>query len=137
MLSRKIVFIALAVTVALGAAYSVKNFGSGRPDVAMSTEPVVLVQEAALVEVLVAARDLPGGTILTDDDLVWQSWPETAVTPSFVLNSGEADDMFPGAVVRRRISAGEPVTNDRVVQKGERGFLAAILTPGMRGVSVP
>lgn len=137
MLSRKVVFVALAVTVALGAAYSVKNFASKRSDAAISAEPVVVVREATLVEVLVAARDLPGGTILADDDLVWQSWPETAVAPSFVLNGGEADEPFPGAVVRRRIGAGEPVTRDRVVQKGERGFLAAILTPGMRGVSVP
>jgi pilus assembly protein CpaB len=40
-------------------------------------------------------------------------------------------------VVRRRIAAGEPITDGLVVKPGDRGFLAAVLEPGMRAVSVP
>ena len=42
-----------------------------------------------------------------------------------------------GAVVRQRIAIGEPLTDGAVVKPGERGFLAAVLEPGMRAVSVP
>jgi pilus assembly protein CpaB len=42
-----------------------------------------------------------------------------------------------GAVVRKRIAAGEPITDGAVVKPGDRGFLAAVLEPGMRAVSVP
>jgi pilus assembly protein CpaB len=42
-----------------------------------------------------------------------------------------------GAVVRKRIATGEPLTDGAVVKPGERGFLAAVLEPGMRAVSVP
>ena len=42
-----------------------------------------------------------------------------------------------GAVVRSRIAVGEPVTDGAVVKPGDRGFLAAVLNPGMRAVSVP
>jgi pilus assembly protein CpaB len=42
-----------------------------------------------------------------------------------------------GAVVRKRIAAGEPIIDGAVVKPGERGFLAAVLEPGMRAVSVP
>jgi pilus assembly protein CpaB len=42
-----------------------------------------------------------------------------------------------GAVVRKRIATGEPITDGAVVKPGERGFLAAVLEPGMRAVSVP
>jgi pilus assembly protein CpaB len=40
-------------------------------------------------------------------------------------------------VVRKRIAAGEPIIDGAVVKPGERGFLAAVLEPGMRAVSVP
>jgi pilus assembly protein CpaB len=41
-----------------------------------------------------------------------------------------------GAVVRSRITAGQPITFDQVVRPGERGFMAAVLTPGNRAVTV-
>ena len=63
------------------------------------------------------------------------------------LRSGDEEDVsrprksgravFDGAVVRSRITAGEPVTTLKLVQPGERGFLAAVLEPGRRAVSVP
>ena len=43
---------------------------------------------------------------------------------------------FSGAVVRRAIVQGEPLTKDRIVKPGDRGFAAAILKDGMRAVSV-
>jgi len=42
-----------------------------------------------------------------------------------------------GAVVRRPIAAGQPIGADSVVKPGDRGFLAAVLDPGMRAISVP
>ena len=44
---------------------------------------------------------------------------------------------FLGTVVRSAIATGQPITNARVVHPGDRGFLAAVLTPGNRAVSVP
>jgi Flp pilus assembly protein CpaB len=43
---------------------------------------------------------------------------------------------FVGAVARTRVAAGEPITDTRLVRPGERGFLAVVLTPGMRAISV-
>ena len=42
-----------------------------------------------------------------------------------------------GAVVRRPLGEGQPLTLASVVKPGERGFLAAVLEPGMRAISVP
>lgn len=42
-----------------------------------------------------------------------------------------------GAVVREPISAGEPVTERKVVRAGAGGVLAVTLQPGMRAMSVP
>lgn len=40
-------------------------------------------------------------------------------------------------MTRHSIAPGEPVTEHRVVLAGTRGFMAAVLQPGMRAVSVP
>ena len=90
-------------------------------------------------KVLVARTALPAGMILTAGHLEWKEWPEDGVSKSFIVQGqGKVTDKsIHGAVLRRVISAGEPVTEDRVVKAGERGFLAAVLTQGMRAVSVP
>ena len=42
-----------------------------------------------------------------------------------------------GAVVREPVSAGEPITENKVVRAGASGVLAVQLQPGMRAMSVP
>ncbi len=89
-------------------------------------------------DVLVAARPLPAGTILKASDVRWQRWPEEGLDANFVLRtkSDNAPQEHVGRVVLRGLSAGEPLTAQRVIKPGEAGFLAAALTPGMRAVSV-
>ena len=86
---------------------------------------------------LVAVKDLPAGRIIDRGDLKFRPWPQDGVIEGFVLRAPEADKPFIGAVVRRGITKGEPVTDARVVKPGERGFLAAIVEPGHRAISVP
>lgn len=50
--------------------------------------------------------------------------------------TGVIDD-FIGAVVRSNVMPGEPITDGRIVRPGDRGFLAAVLQPGTRAISVP
>jgi len=90
-------------------------------------------------EVLVAARDLPAGTLIKESDLKWQIWPadtDIAAAGFAVKGKSQISD-FAGSVVRQGMRAGEPVMAGRVVRKSEQGFMAAVLNPGMRAVSVP
>ena len=101
------------------------------------------------VKVLVAKSDLVVGTRIGRENLHWQVWPQESVSPSYVVegsklvDAGKSDekkwtlDDFLGSVVRLPIAAGQPVTVGMVAQKGERGFLAAVLQPGMRAMSLP
>lgn len=86
--------------------------------------------------VLVARKALPTGTFVKAEDLRWQPWPEGAIDPTYVLQGKREPQSFAGAVVRQSVVAGQPVTDARLVKPGDRGFLAAVLSPGTRAVAV-
>ena len=87
--------------------------------------------------VLVAKEDLPAGRFVKPADMKWQAWPKDGLVEMYWIQGKRDMNELEGAVVRLLISAGQPITDSRVVHPGDRGFLAAVLNPGMRGVSVP
>lgn len=90
------------------------------------------------MEVLVASRDLPAGTLLKSEDMKWQIWPLDEAATGLMVKEKEKDavDTMAGAVVRQGMRAGEPLMQGRVVRKKDQGFMAAVLNPGMRAISV-
>lgn len=48
----------------------------------------------------------------------------------------EADSEVIGAVARRRIFANEPISPDQLIHRGDRGIGAAVVSPGMRAISI-
>ena len=86
--------------------------------------------------VLVAKGNLPAGSFIRPEHLRWQQWPESGLAPSYVVEGRRKIEDYVGAVVRVGLSDGEPITDIRVVRPGDRGFLAAVLTPGTRAVTV-
>ena len=131
---KKLVLLVAALIIAVGTALVARSMfaGAGAPQ----------AEAAAQVEpqgpkVLVAQRALPVGTIITADAIGFQAWPAELVQDAYFLD-GEADiTKLLGTVVRHPITAGEPVTQGSLVAPGDRGFLAAALTPGMRAITVP
>ena len=53
------------------------------------------------------------------------------------LSGGGAKTQFVGAVVREPFLAGEPIVDRKLVRSGESGYLAVVLQPGMRAMSIP
>jgi len=106
-------------------------------------------EKSPTVQVLVALSNLPTGTIVNPDLFRWQNWPEDGLSPEYIVQGavkGKADGaestsaMKPadltGWAVRRGITAGEPITKARLQEPGKAGFLAGVLAPGMRAVSI-
>lgn len=87
--------------------------------------------------VLVAAIDLPAGSFVQPGNVRWQAWPDVDLPPSYFVKGARSEDEAVGAVVRYAVAKGQPLTDGGLVKPGERGFLAAVLAPGMRAVSVP
>jgi len=98
--------------------------------------------------VLVAATALEPRTLLRAQDVIWKRLTGPAV-PGVILRptevqrrdkpliDEETQTAVYGAVLRTRIEAGAPITNDLIVKPGERDFLRVVLTEGHRAVSIP
>jgi pilus assembly protein CpaB len=130
---RRIIVLLIALVAAGGTAMYARSWIESQ-----QTVPVVApAPEEKTHEVLVADSDLAAGTFIKPQHLRWQRWPTDDVPDSYVLNGVRSDEEMIGAVVRKRIAAGEPITDGAVVKPGDRGFLAAVLEPGMRAMSVP
>jgi len=133
MKARVFIFAALAIVVALGTAHVARNWLADQR-AALDAQKKV---EKAAPYVLVAAKDLPTGSFIRVEDLRWQPWPSDELSDNYLTKDRETPQALAGAVVRLRIATGEPVTQGRFIKPGDRGFLAAVLEPGMRAVSVP
>jgi pilus assembly protein CpaB len=123
------VLIALAVsgtTVMIARAWMTPREVEAAPVVAANAGPRVLVVQGALA----------AGQFVRPENLRWQAWPKDGVAPSYIVEGQGKIDDFIGAVVRSSLSEGEPVTESRLVRPGDRGFLAAVLTPGDRAITI-
>lgn len=90
------------------------------------------------VQVLVARADIGLGQVANESSFRWQEWPKSAVSPQFMTRQSrpKATSELSGAIARTSITANEPITANKLVKPGSGGVLAAILTPGMRAVSI-
>jgi pilus assembly protein CpaB len=133
--ARRILVLLLALVAAGATAIYARSWIEGQQSNVTATAAPAPKEE--IHEVLIADADLAAGTFIKPHHLRWQRWPTDDVPVSYVLRSARAQDEMVGAVVRRGIAAGTPLTDGAVVKPGDRGFLAAVLTPGMRAASVP
>lgn len=129
---RQIIVLAVALIAAIGALVMVRSLGA-KPQKA---EPTIAVNGP---RVLVASKDVAPGVALQPNDLEWRIWATTALSPSFIEETEDAKalETYTGAVARQALVAGEPIVEGRVVKPGAQGFMAAIVAPGFRAVSVP
>jgi pilus assembly protein CpaB len=83
---------------------------------------------------LVAARPLPAGTLTRDED--FRSEPLDSVPPGAFRDTPDDKIRLRGSLVRKDLGSGSPVTSQDVLLRGERGFLARVLEPGSRAISI-
>lgn len=140
MFTRRVLFLSVALMIALGTAFAVRHWVASERAAAFASVPKQTVRPVN--RVLVAKAELVPGSFVKADSLKWQPWPDDGLLDAYMVQgpkakkSGKSAD-FTGAVVRNRVLPGQPITRMSVVQPGDRGFMAAVLTPGMRAVSVP
>jgi pilus assembly protein CpaB len=109
------------------------------PAAAAVAAPVVqekVVQEAR-TQILVAKTAIGVGERIGPASVEWADWPQGAVRADYVTQAQTPDALasMTGAIVRLEIFPGEPIREEKLSRAAD-GYLSAVLTPGMRGVSV-
>jgi len=135
MRARTLTLFVIALTLAGGTALLVRSFLAQRTVEAEATP--LARPEAPQRSVLVARGAIARGQILKAQDFSWQVWPEGGIDKNYILSGARTAENFAGWVARDPFAAGEPISEAKIVSPGSRGFLAAVLGPGMRAVSVP
>lgn len=131
MSSRKAILLLIAGVVAIVTVFVARSLMAPP---AQTTESKATIQTT---EILAAARDLPTGTILKELDLKWVPWSADAtLNGKYYVKDKVNMAELTGAVLREGLRSDEPILKGRIVQPHEQGFLAAVLTPGKRAMSV-
>lgn len=134
---RNLIMLVAAVGVAGGTAYTVQGYLNSREPVVQPAALPAAAPAIEMVTVLIAAQEIPTGTFVRPEQLDWQDWPEANIRADYLVRGEATKDDLIGSVARAHLFPGEPVTGARLVNPGDRGFLAAVLEPGKRAVSVP
>ena len=112
-----------ALVVSLGASILIYRLVSARVGAEAKPAPTTMV--------VVAARNLPVGTLIGDADLRQIEWSGT-LPPGAIRKKEDAL----GRGVVSSIYQGEPLLESRLAPKGAGAGLAATIPPGMRAVAV-
>jgi pilus assembly protein CpaB len=135
-----IVLIVLALGTAAIAAFLVHQFLASQ-----TPAPTTTTVQTGTTNVLVAKRDIVPGTVLTEDDLAWEPWPESAMNDRFITQPVEVEGKaatadpqqeFIDKIARREIKLGEPMNREMVIKQGDSSVTAANLAKGMRAVTI-
>jgi pilus assembly protein CpaB len=125
---RAIVFLVLAVVLGVGAAFTAQRWleqqSQGPASSAAAkpkTQPVAVVRQDTAV-----------GSLLNERELATVEWPIEFVPKGAYGNPSQLQDR----VLRRPLSAGEPVLESALLPEGAQGGLVSVIDPSQRAVSV-
>jgi pilus assembly protein CpaB len=104
--------------------------------------------DASPGNILVAARALAPGTLLSTRDVIWKRniralAPGQIVGPSSAPRATDSDlseqaraDVY-GAALRMRVSNGDPILKSNIIRPSDQDFLQTVLDPGRRAITIP
>jgi pilus assembly protein CpaB len=135
MRARTLILLVVALVLAGGTTMMARVWLASQRSAPAEASPIALPMPAK--SVLIARAQIQRGQLLKPDDFAWEPWPEGGIDKNYVVIGTKTPDAFAGWVARNPISAGEPITEAKIIAPGNRGFLAAVLRPGKRAISVP
>jgi pilus assembly protein CpaB len=122
---RLFIVMALALLSGLAAAWLALNY-------LRQPESPIRTVEVSETEVVVAARDLSLGTVLTPEDVKLVGWPGGLLPEGY---SSSVEEVL-GRGVITHVVLNEPLISSKIAVKEAGGGLPIVIPEGMRGVSV-
>ncbi len=132
MFARNLLLVLGSLSIVLGLAVGYVSLKQPPP------EPVetVVIEKARQTQVLVAAHAISMGTLLQSSDLVWKDVAPGELRPGNLARGEVEEAEFFGAIARRDFAEGEALIASEVLKHDDRRFLAAVLKPGNRAISI-
>lgn len=129
----RIILLAIAL-VAGGAVFFLMS--SGTDDVP-TAQVIPQAPKVETAKVLVADRDFSRGERLSADHVRWVDWPANTLPEGAVTKDNEEFfSTLPETLARSTLVKNEPITEGKVLRPGTSSMLSALLTPGMRAVTL-
>jgi pilus assembly protein CpaB len=125
-----VIMVLLLATAAIG----LIAYGMNLPNAQAPAVQVTEKAPAPLTRYLVAARPLKAGTLTRDED--FRADPLDSVPTGAIRDTTEDRNRLQGSLVRKNLDTGSPITSENVLLRGDRGFLASVLEPGTRAISI-
>ena len=104
----------------------------------LSGDPVKPAVASAITttKIFIAAEPLQAGTLLKDTDLKERDVPTTDITAADFVAGEDNRAEIRGAMLRHYVEAGQPIHRSEILRPRDRGFLATVLAPGTRAISI-
>lgn len=87
-------------------------------------------------QIITAAGPLIGGSLLQPGNISSTTIPAGSQVPGELVDTPTNRAELIGSMVRVPLGSGAPIMDNDVIHPGDHGFLAAVLSPGMRAVTV-
>lgn len=123
-----IIAVLLLATTALG--LIVININAPKPTEAAP------ISGPATVGYFVAARPLTRGTLAREEDFNVRSVASARVPEGAILETSDTKASLSGSLVRKFVEAGSPITSQDILRPRDRGFLASVLAPDTRAITM-
>lgn len=88
------------------------------------------------VQILTASAALAGGSLIQPANVSSTSVLAGAQMPGELVDTAQNRSSLVGAMLRVPLTPGAPILDNEVIHPGDHGFLAAVLPPGMRAVTI-
>lgn len=133
----RFVGIIIAVVLALAVGVAVLKFaGSRDSQTGVVVDPKAPSAQVQTVNILVAAKDIPVGTTITDGSFYdQQPWPKHLVLDQFIVADAQNPGII-GKVTRSAFLSREPLIATKLANPNDPSFLAATLPEGMRVITI-
>lgn len=137
----KLIIIVIALVIALVVAYGVSTFineKKAEPQVqVLSAPPAQIQQKVEKVNIYVAQRDIPIGTIITANDYDIKPREQHLLPPGAMVYGGKDTPKIDGMIVRSPIMKDEPLLSSKLRNPNDPTYIAGQLGQGMRAVTIP
>jgi pilus assembly protein CpaB len=84
----------------------------------------------------VAARPLPKGTLAREEDFAVRTSAPDKLPAGAILDTPDSKAGLPGSLVRNFVEINKPITLQDILRPSDRGFLASVLAPDSRAISI-